>query len=150
MSAKLPTGWIQLATELAQWFVQQLRSNGIRSPKEIKEKQKELSALTFSKYSQHSHTEKFQVGKDKVEGFIQEYFSNLGFDKLHVDQLIIQAKYVNQGRVESKVFEFVLEEGGKYRVFYVALMAEGKDKSNRSKKKTNRIYHQQETITFIY
>jgi len=123
-SSKSPAVWSQLGTLTAQWFIQQLRSNGIRSPFEIKKKQQELNQITLSKFFQRSHTEKFQCDADKAEPFIREYFSAMGLDKNDVDKLIIQAKHLKKGLTENKVFEFVKKEGGRYAVYYIALLRE--------------------------
>jgi hypothetical protein len=118
--------WLKLGTDTAQWFVQQLRAIGVRSPKELEEKKRDIGNVEFNQFFQKSSTQKFKLQLEKAEPFFKEYLSQRGFSKKDIAELISQLNYLDAGSSEKKVFKFFVENGGNFEVTYVALMMQDK------------------------
>jgi len=88
------------------------------------EKKTEIGNLEFSRFFQKSNTEKFVLPLGNAEPFFNEYLGQQGFNKTDIEKLITVTKYAKLGSLESKVFEFLVEQKGKFEITFVALMVQ--------------------------
>lgn len=115
------------ADEITQKIAHRVLSSNVISNDEANEKLEELSSIGFSEFNERSNVEEFDIATDKVESFVQEYFTVLKIDETTMNKALLFVKHVMEGGLSHEnVHRFTIEGGGRYTVYYLVLNRKSK------------------------